>query len=68
LIVLHSAEHYNLFSASAVRVIKSSRMSWVEHVTFMEETKNTHTILDEIVSFERPRHRRGIFLSKRKRA
>jgi len=29
-------------------VIKSSRMSWVEHITFMEKTKNTHKILDEI--------------------
>jgi hypothetical protein len=48
LIILHGAEHYNLFCASAVRVIKSSRMSWVEHVIFIEETKNTHKILDEI--------------------
>jgi hypothetical protein len=43
---LHNDELYNLYSSpNIVRVIKSRRMSWVGHVTCMEEGRGAYRIL-----------------------
>jgi hypothetical protein len=39
---LHNEELHNLYSSpSIIRMIKSSRMRWVEHVALMGEKRNT---------------------------
>jgi hypothetical protein len=41
---LHEEERHNLYFSS-IRVIKSKRMKWVEHVGRMEEMRNACTVL-----------------------
>jgi hypothetical protein len=43
---LHNEELHNLYSSpSIIRMIKSRKMRWAEHVARMEETKNAYRIL-----------------------
>jgi hypothetical protein len=52
---LHSEELHNLYSSpSIIRMIKSRRMRWVEHVTRMGEKRNSCRILVGIPEGKRP--------------
>jgi hypothetical protein len=43
---LHNEELHNLYSSpTVIRIIKSKRMRWAEHVTRMEEKRNAYRIL-----------------------
>jgi hypothetical protein len=43
---LHSQEFHNLYSSpSIIRIIKSRRMRWAEHVARMGEKKNVYRLL-----------------------
>jgi hypothetical protein len=43
---LHNDELHNLYSSpNIIRIIKSRRMRWAEHVAGMEATRNAHKIL-----------------------
>jgi hypothetical protein len=43
---LHNKEFHDLYSLpSIIRIIKSRRMRWVEHVTRMEENRNAYRLL-----------------------
>jgi hypothetical protein len=43
---LHNEELHDLYtSSSIIRVIKSRRMKWVEHIVHMEEMRNAYNIL-----------------------
>jgi hypothetical protein len=43
---LHNEELYNLYSSpNIIRMIKSRRNRWVEHVARMGETRNVYRIL-----------------------
>ena len=59
---LHNDELHDLyFSPNIIRMIKSRRMRWARHVTFMEERRGAYRVL--VVRLEgkrplgRPRHR-----------
>ena len=41
---LHNAELNALYSSSYIRMIKSRRMRWAEHVTRNEERKGVHRV------------------------
>jgi hypothetical protein len=45
---LHNEELHDLYpSPSIIRIIKSRRMRWVGHVTWMGEKRNVYRLLDE---------------------
>jgi hypothetical protein len=59
---LHNEKLHNLYSSSnIIRVIKSRRMTWIEHVKCTEEMRNVHKILAAKPEWRkpsgRPRHR-----------
>jgi hypothetical protein len=59
---LHDEELYNLYILqNVVRMIKSRRLRWLEHVSFMGEMRNVYRILDgnfeRMKLLERHRHR-----------
>jgi hypothetical protein len=59
---LHNEELHNLYSSpSIIRMIKSRRMRWTEHVARMGEKRNAYRILvgkpEEKRPLGRPRHR-----------
>jgi hypothetical protein len=57
---LHNEELHNLYSSSnIIRMIKSRRMRWAEHVARMGETRNAYRILvgKPLGPLGRPRHR-----------
>jgi hypothetical protein len=42
---LHNAEFRDLYSSSIIRIIKSRRMRWAEHVARMGEKRNAYRLL-----------------------
>jgi hypothetical protein len=56
---LHNEEFHNLyFSPSIIRMIKSRRMRWAEHVTRLGENRNAGRILKGKSEGKRPSGRR----------
>jgi len=60
---LHIEELYNLYSSpNIIRLIKSRRRRWAEHVAYMEEWRGVYRVLVEkpegMRPFGRPRRRR----------
>jgi hypothetical protein len=56
---LHNEELHNLYSSpNIIRMIKSRRMRWAEHVARMGETRNVYAILVGKPEEERPIGRR----------
>jgi hypothetical protein len=52
---LHNEEFHDLYSSrNIIRIIKSRRMKWVEHVTRMREKRNAYRLLVGKAEGKRP--------------
>jgi hypothetical protein len=59
---LHNEELHNLYASPIIRVIKSRRMRWAQHVACMGEMRNAYNIL-----FGKPEGKRPLGRPRRRR-